>query len=48
MTPVVTVLIDAAFCLAVTGAAIIFPPLALLVGAGFLVAQAVLVDRRST
>ena len=48
MTPVITTLIDASFCLAVTGAALIFPPLALIVGAAYLVAQAVLADRRQT
>ena len=47
MTAQITILIDAAFVLAVTGAALIYPPLALIVGAGFLAAQAVLADRRS-
>jgi len=48
MTAQITILIDAAFVLAVTGAAMVWPPLALLVGAGFLGAQAVLADRRSS
>ena len=36
MTAQITILIDAAFVLAVTGAALIYPPLALLVGGVFL------------
>ncbi len=46
MTDTIKVLIDASFVLAVTGAAIIWAPLALVVGAGFLLSQAVLADRR--
>lgn len=37
---------EAAFVLAVTGAAMIWPPLALLVGAAYLLGLAVLHDRR--
>lgn len=38
---------EAAFALAVTGAALIWPPAALLIGAAFLVALAVVADRRA-
>ena len=48
MTVTITILIDAAYALAVCGAALIFPPLALAVAAAFLIGQAVLADRRST
>jgi hypothetical protein len=41
-----SVYVEAAFVLAVTGAALIWPPLALLVGAGFLAVLAFIVDRR--
>jgi len=47
MTAQITILIDAAFVLAVTGAAMVYPPLALLVGGVFLLGQAVLADRRA-
>ncbi len=47
MTDTIRTLIDASFVLAVTGAALIWPPLALVVGAGYLLGQAVVVDRRS-
>ncbi len=46
MTAQITTLIDASFVLAVTGAALVWPPLALLVGAGYLAVQAVVADRR--
>jgi len=39
--------LEAAFALAVTGAALIFPPLALLVAAVFLAANAYLIDQRT-
>jgi hypothetical protein len=45
--PGVSVL-DAAFVLAVTGAAMIFPPAALIVGAGFFALSAFIADRRAT
>lgn len=45
MTPVSV--LDAAFVLAVTGAAMVYPPLALLVGAAFFGLIAFLADRRS-
>lgn len=38
---------EAAFVLLVTGAALAWPPLALLVGGGYLVALAVVADRRT-
>ena len=38
--------VEAAFVLAVTGAALIYAPLALVVGAGFLAVLAVVADRR--
>jgi hypothetical protein len=44
--PGVSVL-DASFVLAVTGAAIIWPPLALIVGAGYFALSAFLADRRA-
>jgi hypothetical protein len=44
--PGVSVL-DASFVLAVTGAALIWPPLALLVAAGYFAVSAVIADRRS-
>ncbi len=47
MTAQITTLIDASFALAVTGAALIWPPLALLVGAAYLGVQAFVADRRS-
>ncbi len=47
MTDQITRYAEAAFVLSVTGAAMIYPPLALLVGAGYLIALAVLSDRRS-
>ena len=43
--PGVSVL-DASFALAVTGAALIFPPLALLVAAGYFGLSAFIADRR--
>ncbi len=39
---------EAAFVLAVTAGAMIYPPLALAIAAAFLVALAVVIDRRST
>lgn len=47
MTDAISVRLDAAFVLAVTGAALIVPWLALVVGAVFLVANAILIDRRT-
>ena len=38
--------LEAAFVLAVTGAALIYPPAALIVGAAFFVALAIVSDRR--
>lgn len=38
---------EAAFVLLVTGAALVWQPLALLVGGGYLIALAVVADRRS-
>lgn len=48
MTAQITTLIDASFVLAVVGAAMIFPPLGLLVGAAYLAVQAVIADRRAS
>ena len=47
MTEIVARYAEAAFVLAVTGAALVWPPLALFVGAAFFIANAVLVDRRT-
>ena len=47
MTDSLSVRLDAAFVLAVTGAALIVPGLALVVGAAFYLGNAVLIDRRS-
>ena len=47
MTDVVTRYAEAAFVLLVTGCALIWPPLALLAGAGYLIALAVIADRRT-
>jgi len=47
MTDAISVRLDAAFVLAVTGAALLVPWLALVVGAAFLVGNAVLIDRRT-
>lgn len=41
-------ILDAAFVLLVTGAALVWAPLALFVGGGFLVATAVVNDRRAS
>ena len=38
--------LDAAFVLSVTGAAMIFPPLALFVAAAYFIASAIIEDRR--
>ncbi len=38
---------ESSFVLAVVGAALIYPPLALIVGAGYLIALAYLNDKRS-
>jgi hypothetical protein len=46
MNDVVTRYAEAAFVLLVTGCALIWPPLALIAGAGYLIALAVLADRR--
>ena len=46
MSATVTAL-DAAFVLAVTGAAMLFPPLGLLVGAAWLAVLVVVADRRT-
>ena len=46
MTPAITLLIDASYALAVAGAALFWPPLALGVAAVYLLGQAVLADRR--
>ncbi len=47
MTDIVTRYAEAAFVLIVTGAAMIYPPLALIVAAGYLIALAVVSDRRA-
>lgn len=47
MSAQIAILIDASFVLAVTGAAMLWPPLGLLVGAGYLAVQAIVADRRS-
>lgn len=47
MTNAVTTYAEAAYALVVAGAAMIWPPLALIAAAGYLVALAVLIDRRS-
>jgi hypothetical protein len=47
MTDRISVRLDAAFVLAVTGAALIVPWLALFVGAAFLMGNAMLIDRRT-
>ena len=47
MSELVSRYLDAAFVLAVTGAAMAWPPLALLTGALFFIASAVVADRRS-
>lgn len=47
MTDIVTRYVEAGFVLAVAGAAMIYPPLALLVGAAYLIALAVVADRRT-
>ena len=39
--------LEAAYALAVAGAALVYPPAALIVAAAFLVALAVIADRRS-
>ena len=46
MTDVVTRYAEAAFALVVTGAAMVWPPLALIVAAAYLIALAVVADRR--
>jgi hypothetical protein len=47
MTNGVTSYLEGAYALAVAAAALIWPPLALVVAAGFLLALAVVNDRRS-
>ena len=47
MTPAITLLIDASYALAVAGVAMLWTPGALIVAAVYLLAQAVLMDRRS-
>ncbi len=47
MTDAISVRLDAAFVMAVTGAALLAPWLALVVGAVFLLGNAVLIDRRT-
>lgn len=47
MNEIVTRYAEAAFVLLVCGAAMVWPPLSLLAGAGYLIALAVLDDRRS-
>jgi len=47
VTDAISVRLDAAFVLAVTGAALVVPWLALIVGAAFFIANAVLIDRRA-
>lgn len=47
MTDAISVRLDAAFVLAVVGASAVVWWAGLLVGAGFLIANAVLIDRRS-
>lgn len=48
MTPPVINPLDVAFVLAVTGAAWLFPPAALLVGAGFFALSWYLTDKRAS
>lgn len=47
MSDALSVRLDAAFVLAVTGAALIVPWLALVVGAAFYLGNAILIDRRT-
>lgn len=47
MTAQIVVLIDAAYAVAVAGLAMIWPPLALVGAGAFLLAQAVVADRRA-
>lgn len=47
MTDAITRYAESAYALAVCGAAIVWPPLALLVAAGYMVALAVIADRRT-
>ena len=47
MTRLVERYAEAAFVFGVTGAALVWPPLALIVGAGFMVVLAVVADRRT-
>ena len=47
MTTLVTRYAESAFVLLVTGAAMVYPPAALLVGAAYLIALAVIADRRT-
>ena len=47
MTKAIQTYTESGFVLAVVGAAMIYPPLALLVGAGYLIALAILNDRRT-
>ena len=46
MTALVTHYLEGAFALLVTGCALIYPPLALIAGAAFLIGLAVVNDRR--
>ena len=47
MNDVVTRYAEAAFVLLVTGCALVWAPLALIAGAGYLIALAVIADRRT-
>ena len=47
MNAQITTLIDSSYALAVVGAALLWPPLALLVAAAYLIAQAIVADRRT-
>jgi hypothetical protein len=47
VTDIITRYVEAAFVLVVTGAAMIYPPLALVVAAAYLIALAVVSDRRT-
>lgn len=47
MTDAIRLLIDASYALAVAGAAMIWPPLALVVAGLYLGVQAIVADRRS-
>jgi Na+-transporting methylmalonyl-CoA/oxaloacetate decarboxylase gamma subunit len=47
MTDIITRYAEAAFALLVTGAAMVYPPLALIVAAAYLIGLAIVSDRRT-